>query len=84
MPPIAPRPGDGRISRADAALLAGVENDTISSWICKGWLTDIRREGRRVWLMPAEVIQVEHRVHMRPSGSATSGAGPGWNCSAPA
>ena len=63
MHPITPRPGDGRISRADAALLAGVEDDTISSWICKKWLKDVRREGRRVWLSPAEVIQVEHRVH---------------------
>ena len=63
MPPIAPRPGDGRISRADAALLADVLPDTISSWLTKGWLADVRREGRRVWLNPAEVIQVEHKVH---------------------
>lgn len=60
---VTPRPGDGRISRADAARLAGVEQDTISAWICRGQLKDVRREGRRVWLQPAEVIQVEYDLH---------------------
>ena len=59
---ITPRPGDGRISRADAAELAGVDEDTISAWIARGHLKDVRREGRRVWLMPAEVIEAEYRL----------------------
>lgn len=63
MEPISPRPGDGRISRFDAARLAHVGEDTISAWISRGHLTDIRREGRRVWLRPAEVIEAEHRLH---------------------
>lgn len=63
MDPITPRPGDGRISRRDAARLARVNEDTISQWISRGHLTDVRREGRRVWLKPAEVIDTEHRLH---------------------
>lgn len=61
--PILPRPGDGRISRADAARLARVGEDTISSWITRKYLKDVRREGRRVWLSPREVIEVEHYLH---------------------
>lgn len=61
--PITPRPGDGRISRADAARLARVDEDTISAWISRKHLKDVRREGRRVWLNPAEVIETEHRLH---------------------
>ncbi len=60
---IVPRPGDGRISRADAARLARVDADTISAWISKGRLKDVRREGRRVWLSPREVIEYEHKAH---------------------
>lgn len=63
MAEICPRPGDGRISRDDAARLARVGPDTISSWITRGYITDIRREGRRVWLNPREVIETEHRLH---------------------
>jgi hypothetical protein len=62
---ITPRPGDGRISRADAAKLAKVDADTVSAWISRGKLTDIRREGRRVWLNPVEVIEVEYSAHAR-------------------
>lgn len=62
---ITPRPGDGRISRADAAKLAKVDADTVSAWISRGLLTDVRREGRRVWLSPVEVIEVEYKVHER-------------------
>lgn len=62
---INPRPGDGRISRAEAALLAGVDDDTISAWISRHKFKDVRREGRRVWLDPREVIEVEHEVHKR-------------------
>lgn len=65
MDEICPRPGDGRISRGDAARLARVEPDTISSWITRGYVTDVRREGRRVWLNPREVIEAEHRLHER-------------------
>ena len=61
--PICPRPGDGRISRDDAARLARVKPDTISSWITRGYITDVRREGRRVWLSPAEIIATAHRLH---------------------
>jgi predicted site-specific integrase-resolvase len=60
---IVPRPGDGRISRYDAAALARVSHKTITRWISLGYLKDVRREGRRVWLSPAEVIDVEYRVH---------------------
>jgi hypothetical protein len=60
---IMPRPGDGRISRAEAAALARVEPDTITAWIKRHHLKDVRREGRRVWLNPAEVIEAEHRLH---------------------
>jgi hypothetical protein len=62
---ITPRAGDGRISRAQAAELAGVEPDTITAWIAREHLTDIRREGRRVWLNPAEVIEAEHKLAER-------------------
>lgn len=65
MTSIQPRPGDGRISRADAAELARVDPDTISAWINRGHLTDVRREGRRVWLNPREVIEAEHKIHAR-------------------
>lgn len=63
MQEICPRPGDGRISREDAGTLARVSAKTITRWISLGYLSDVRREGRRVWLMPAEVIETEHRVH---------------------
>jgi hypothetical protein len=63
VPGITPRPGDGRISRLDSAILARVSDKTITRWISLGYFKDIRREGRRVWLQPAEVIQVEYRVH---------------------
>lgn len=63
MPAVTPRPGDGRISREDAGTLARVSPKTITRWISLGYLKDVRREGRRVWLMPAEVIEVEFRVH---------------------
>ena len=62
---ITPRVKDGRISRADAARLAGVDDDTISAWISRGRLKDVSREGRRVWLSPAEVIDAEFHVHAR-------------------
>jgi hypothetical protein len=62
---IVPRPGDGRISRAQAAVLARVEPDTITAWIARGHLRDVRKEGRRVWLTPREVIEAEHRLHAR-------------------
>ena len=60
---ICPRPGDGRVSRSDAAQLAGVDERTISKWITKGKLKDVRYEGRRVWLNPREVIEVEYESH---------------------
>lgn len=62
---ITPRPGDGRISRADAAKLARIDVDTVSSWIARGLLKDVRREGKRVWLNPVEVIEVEYSTHAR-------------------
>ena len=62
---IEPRAGDGRISRADAARLARVDPDTVSSWIARAELKDVRREGRRVWLNPVEVIETEYRLHGR-------------------
>ena len=62
---ITPRPGDGRICRRDAGLLARVDEDTISAWISRGKLKDVRREGRRVWLNPVEVIEVEYATHAR-------------------
>jgi hypothetical protein len=62
---IRPRPGDGRISRDHAARLACVEPDTITAWIARGHLRDVRKEGRRVWLNPVEVIEAEHRLHER-------------------
>lgn len=60
---VTPRPGDGRISRRHASILARVDEDTISAWISRGKLRDVRREGRRVWLNPVEVIQVEYEMH---------------------
>jgi hypothetical protein len=60
---IRPRPGDGRICAGDAAKLANVSRAAISQWIAKGYLTDVRREGRFVWLVPKEVIETEWRVH---------------------
>lgn len=63
MAEICPRPGDGRISRGDAATLARVSPKTITRWISEGYLADVRREGRRVWLLPSEVIRTEYRVH---------------------
>lgn len=65
MTDIEPRPGDGRISRIDAARLARVDPKTITAWIARGHLEDVRREGRSVWLNPAEVIAAEHRLHKR-------------------
>ena len=62
---IIPRPGDGRISRADAARLARVDPDTVSAWISRGKLKNIRREGKRLWLDPVEVIEVEYATHAR-------------------
>ena len=62
---ITPRPGDGRISRADAAKLARVDADTISAWISRGLVADVRREGRRVWLNPVEIIEAEYKAHQR-------------------
>jgi predicted site-specific integrase-resolvase len=61
--PINPRPGDGRISREEAAALACVKPDTISAWITRGYITDVRREGKRVWLNAREIIEAEHRLH---------------------
>jgi predicted site-specific integrase-resolvase len=60
---ICPRPGDGRISRDDAGTLVCVSPKTITRWISLGYLQDVRREGRRVWLQPAEVIRVEYERH---------------------
>ena len=62
---IEPRPGDGRISRAHAARLARVKPDTISAWITRGHLVNVRREGRSPMLWPAEVIQVSWDLHAR-------------------
>ena len=60
---IVPRARDGRISRKAAATLARVAEDTISSWISRGHLTDVVREGREIWLNPVEVIETEYRLH---------------------
>ena len=57
--------GDGRICRACAARLAQVRPDTMSSWITRGYVTDVRYEGRRPLLMPAEVILMADKLHKR-------------------
>lgn len=62
---ITPRPGDGRISRDDAARLAGVLPGTISQWIRREYISDVRYEGRRPWFNPREIIEAEHRLHER-------------------
>ena len=62
---IEPRPGDGRISRAHAARLARVKPDTISSWVTRGYITDVRYEGKTPWFSPVEIIEAEHRLHRR-------------------
>ena len=62
---IEPRPGDGRISRAHAARLARVKPDTISSWVTRGYLKDVRYEGKTPWFSPVEIIEAEFRLHSR-------------------
>jgi hypothetical protein len=56
---------DGRVSRAQAAALCRVDPDTISQWISRGHLKDVKREGRRVWLEPVELQRVEYKLRER-------------------
>ncbi len=59
------RYGDGRICRSCAGRLGEVKPDTISAWITRGHLVNVRREGRSPMLWPAEVIQVSWDLHSR-------------------
>ena len=61
-PGIVPR-ADGRISVAQAAEVAKVDEKTIYRWVSEDALKDVKREGRRIWLQPGEVIQVEWDKH---------------------
>ena len=57
--------GDGRIGRNCAAKVGEVKPDTISAWISRGHLRNVRYEGRSPMLWPAEVIQVAWDLHAR-------------------
>lgn len=57
--------GDGRICRACAARLGQVKPDTLSSWVTRGYLSNVRYEGRRPWYWPAEVISAAFELHGR-------------------
>jgi hypothetical protein len=59
------RYGDGRICRACAGKLGEVKPDTVSAWISRGHLANVRYEGRSPMLWPAEVIQVAWDLHER-------------------
>jgi hypothetical protein len=60
--------GDGLITRIMAAQLCGVDPDTISQWISRGYgprdarrkLPVAKREGRSVLLDPVEVAKADH------------------------
>jgi len=59
---------DGLITREMAAELCGVDPDTISQWISRGYgpkdarckLPVAKREGRRILLDPVEVAKADH------------------------
>lgn len=59
---------DGLITRAMAAELCGVNPDTISQWISRGYgpkdarrkLPVAKREGRLILLDPVEVAKADH------------------------
>ena len=59
---------DGLITRGMAAELCGVDPDTISQWISRGYgpkaarrkLPVAKREGRTVLLDPIEVAKADH------------------------
>ena len=59
---------DGLITRDMAATLCGVEPDTISQWISRGYgpkharrkLPVAKREGRNILLDPVEVAKADH------------------------
>ena len=67
--------GDGLITREMAAQLCGVNPDTVSQWISRGYLlrdSKIRvrlpvakREGRKVLLDPVEVAKAEYHTAKR-------------------
>ena len=70
---IAPRP-DGLITRDQAAALAGVLPDTISTWAGRGYqdregnkqkLPVARKEGRTVLYDPVEVAKAEYATRKR-------------------
>ena len=59
---------DGLITRGMAAELCGVDPDTISRWISRGYgpkgdrrkLPIAKREGRFIYLDPVEVAKADH------------------------
>lgn len=57
--------GDGRICRACAARLGEVQPDTLSSWVSRKHVTDIRYEGRKPFFRPVEIIEVADKLHKR-------------------
>lgn len=64
---------DGLITRDVAAELCGVDPDTISQWISRGYgprgsrvkLPVAKREGRTVLLDPVEVAKADHATKYR-------------------
>lgn len=66
---------DGCITRAEAARLCGVDPDTISQWISRGYtlrdgsgrarLQVAKRENGRVLLDPVEVAKAEYHTAVR-------------------
>ena len=57
--------GDGRICRTCAARLGEVKPDTLSSWVSRDYVKNVRYEGRRPWFWPAEIITVADELHKR-------------------
>ena len=61
------RYGDGRIRRDCGARLARVKPDTLSSWVSRGYIKDVRYEGsgkRKIpWYNVKEIIEAEFELH---------------------
>ena len=71
---------DGYVTRAEAALLAGVSTAVVSNWVSRGYWCDVldsqvylpvaKREGRAVYFDPIEVAKAEYATRRRARRAA--------------
>lgn len=62
---VCPRPSDGRVCRTCGAKLGGVKPDTLSAWVKRKHVKDVRYDGKHPWYQAGEIITVAWELGRR-------------------